>query len=219
MMNGPQSCFPAGTLVHTLSGVQTIEQIRPGDQVLSKGETGLGAREYRRVVDVAVHEHREVMLLYIGGLQAGGSQHLIRRPVTPDHLIWLARKGWTEARSLKATWPKPQMVESLSGPLAVAGTVRLYATQTPGVAWLPASSAPASLGRLGAHMDVKTLQIVEDPVPLSFEAVINSLRPKPEHRFRTDVYSIEIEGFHTYYVGQEGVWVHDQNALRPAGDP
>jgi hypothetical protein len=30
-------------------------------------------------------------------------------------------------------------------------------------------------------------------------------------RARTSVYNIEVEDFHTYYVGELGLWVHNQN--------
>ena len=30
--------------------------------------------------------------------------------------------------------------------------------------------------------------------------------------FRTRVYNIEVEGFHTYYIGRLGVWVHNRKS-------
>ena len=41
-------------------------------------------------------------------------------------------------------------------------------------------------------------------------------RAKPEHLYTTTVYNLEVEDFHTYYVGKAGVWVHNKS-LNPSG--
>ncbi|MBK7006042.1 MAG: hypothetical protein IPH37_13695 [Burkholderiales bacterium] len=33
----------------------------------------------------------------------------------------------------------------------------------------------------------------------------------PELFFKAPVYNLEVEDFHTYYVGEHGIWVHNQN--------
>ncbi|WP_374663339.1 tandem-95 repeat protein [Ramlibacter sp.] len=36
-------------------------------------------------------------------------------------------------------------------------------------------------------------------------------KPGKEHLYRATVYNIEVEDFHTYYVGERGTWVHNKN--------
>lgn len=44
------ACFLAGTLIHTEQGLVPIEQIKVGDRVLSKDESGEGELVYKPVV-------------------------------------------------------------------------------------------------------------------------------------------------------------------------
>jgi hypothetical protein len=53
-------CFVAGTLVHTREGLRPIEQIKVGDFVLSKPESGEGEQSYQRVTRTYEYEDREV---------------------------------------------------------------------------------------------------------------------------------------------------------------
>ena len=53
------ACFVAGTLVHTKEGLRPIEQIKVGDYVLSKPESGSGETAYKRVVRTIESEAQE----------------------------------------------------------------------------------------------------------------------------------------------------------------
>ena len=53
------ACFVAGTLVHTKEGLRPIEQIKVGDYVLSKQESGSGGTGYKRVVKTIESEAQE----------------------------------------------------------------------------------------------------------------------------------------------------------------
>jgi hypothetical protein len=55
------ACFAAGTLVHTQTGLVPIEQIKVGDMVLSKPESGEGEQAYKRVTRTFAHEPQTVM--------------------------------------------------------------------------------------------------------------------------------------------------------------
>lgn len=78
------SGFAAGTLVHTKDGLRPIEQIKVGDSVLSKHESGDGERAYRRVSQAFVHHDREVLFLSFGGLQPDGERRWARIVVTQN---------------------------------------------------------------------------------------------------------------------------------------
>jgi hypothetical protein len=52
--------FVAGTLVHTDKGLVPIEQIKVGDMVLSKPESGQGELAYKPVVNTFEFEDKEV---------------------------------------------------------------------------------------------------------------------------------------------------------------
>ena len=56
-------CFVAGTLVHTREGLRPIEQIKVGDYVLSKPESGVGDPSYQRVTRTFEYEDRAVYLV------------------------------------------------------------------------------------------------------------------------------------------------------------
>ncbi|MDR3352489.1 MAG: hypothetical protein LBO00_05705, partial [Zoogloeaceae bacterium] len=55
-----QGCFVAGTLVHTRDGLKPIEDIKVGDYVLSKHESGEGELCYQPVTRIYEYENREV---------------------------------------------------------------------------------------------------------------------------------------------------------------
>lgn len=98
------ACFAAGTLVHTQEGLKPIEDIKVGDMVLSKHESGEGERAYKRVTKTFVHEDREVILLgaMFGKPTPTASERVIKHlVVTPDHPIWVKGKGWKKAEKAK----------------------------------------------------------------------------------------------------------------------
>ena len=48
-------CFPAGTRITTDKGLKRIEDIKVGDMVLSKHESGIGEHEFKPVIRTVVH--------------------------------------------------------------------------------------------------------------------------------------------------------------------
>jgi len=85
------SCFAGGTAVRTLRGDRPIEEIRPGDQVLTQ-DTTTGAFSYRPVVEVF---HNPPNATYAVDL---GSETV--HP-TGIHRFWKAGRGWVMARDLE----------------------------------------------------------------------------------------------------------------------
>lgn len=201
------SGFAAGTLVHTKEGLKPIETIQVGDWVLSKHESGEGEREYKRVTRTFVHEDRAVIKVGCGGQQADGSDRYHLFVVTPEHPFWVQGKGWKEVGKLKPKFPA-WYFELLSPENAtIAGNVRLFKTDQPDVAWHPTYDKSHMLQCTGWRFHVPTVKPIEQDVFIGNESVRRTGRVKPEDLNHTTVCNIEVEDFHTYYVGEVGVWV------------
>lgn len=216
-----EACFVAGTLVHTKEGLKPIEQIKVGDLVLSKHESGEGERAYKRVTKTFVHEDRSVIMVTVGGMQADGKWRGHRFAVTPEHPFWVQGKGWKEVGTLIGSVMKPTKFEIIANENpALNGHLPLFVTNSPDFAWAPLYAKGFSAG--GGHFDVRTMELGEKVELFQFKTVKSAKRAKPEHLFKARVYNIEVEDFHTYYVGEVGVWVHNKNiAVKPevGGEP
>lgn len=101
------SGFTFGTLVHTKEGLKPIEQIKAGDYVLSKPESGKGEKAYKRVVNTFVHEDK--LVRDIAYRTTDGSNETNRLYVTTNHpfglsaLVGLERIWLNAVKSWK--WP------------------------------------------------------------------------------------------------------------------
>ena len=86
-------CFVAGTLVHTKEGLRPIEQIKVGDLVLSKPESGEGEQSYQPVTKAFSYENRELYLLPITELDRVTKKPLRYETqylaVSGSHPIWV----------------------------------------------------------------------------------------------------------------------------------
>ena len=217
-VNLDEACFAAGTLVHTKDGLKPIEQIKVGDLVLSKHESGKGERAYKRVTKTFLHQDRPVILVRVGGSQADGEWRTHQFVVTQEHPFWVQGKGWKSVGTLVGSVMKPTNLEILGNENpALTDQGPLLVTSKPGVAWRPMSPKNFSAG--GTHWDVRTLESDGETELCIFKTIRSAKRAKPEHLFKTTVYNIEIEDFHTYYVGEVGVWVHNKNFQVMNGGP
>lgn len=85
------SCFVAGTPVVTLRGLRPIEQLLPGDMVLSRSiETG--ELSYKPVVAATTRAPAKTVLLKV-------DDETIH--ATTSHLLWVSGKGWTKAGEIQ----------------------------------------------------------------------------------------------------------------------
>ncbi|MCL2021413.1 MAG: polymorphic toxin-type HINT domain-containing protein [Betaproteobacteria bacterium] len=211
-------CFIAGTLVHTREGLVPIEQIKVGDWVLSKPESGEGEQTYKRVTKMFRHEDREVWLLPIASAKEITAARAEKRKIndsdyscvigTPNHPIWVKGKGWVHLKNL---WFGDDM-EFANGELAVMGGVhRLYRTHIEGVATL---NPLIDAWHHYSTFDLRDRQAVEcypwwkeePPISKPYFGGENGGHPD---LFRTTVYNLEVEDCHSYYVGTRGIWVHE----------
>jgi hypothetical protein len=179
--------------------------------VLSKPENGKGGQEYKRVVKTFVHEDKKVCRTeysfkdttgrYGENPWYGGSVYS-----TWDHPFWVEGEGWTAAENLVVD-PSPlghdssklRLADESLGAFTEGHSV--YRTSQPTVGWV--GSPPNT----GAEIDFQTLLRVGDKRWYADKDIVESEEPY----FKTTVYNIEVEDFHTYYVGKGGVWVHNAN--------
>ncbi|WP_158586086.1 TIGR04388 family protein [Leptospira yasudae] len=137
------TCFTAGTLVHTKNGLKKIEEIGIGDQVLSWDEES-GEQSYKTVTELFVHEINHLYDVEVNGIEVFHT--------TWNHPFWVVNeRSWVKVKDLK-----------------VGDIVQL---------------------KDGSQVPITGIT----PYSLSM----------------TSVYNLEVEENHTYYVGQEGVLVHN----------
>ena len=212
----PGACFAAGTLVHTKEGLKPIEQIQVGDWVLSKPENG-GEQAYKQVLKKFEYPpERIVDLNYTlpGQDRASGKPIQLRRiSVTRNHPFWTKEQGWTAVSELQ---DYETTFEDKSGqPIGFATLRNVYISEQPHVGWKPNHMGATDC--FGALWNYNTHTLVNAEV-LALEAVQDTYRElgdreaiDPDLFFKAPVYNLEVEDFHTYYVGEHGIWVHNQN--------
>jgi hypothetical protein len=100
------SCFGAGTLVRTLSGLQPIESLKIGDPVLTQN-CKTGALSYNPILVVHHNPPSKTYQITLGDETITSSYF---------HRFWKAGSGWVMARDLKAG----DMVRTLTGSVKVS---------------------------------------------------------------------------------------------------
>lgn len=84
-------CFAAGTPVLTPEGEKPIEEIRPGDHVLSRDERNVDGAVERKPVEECFEREGVILNLHVAG-------HVIR--TTAEHPFYVQDRGWTAAGEL-----------------------------------------------------------------------------------------------------------------------
>jgi len=104
------SCLVAGTPIWTEHGLVVVEQIQPGDRVLSKN-IDTGELAYKVVLHTTVRESSPITKFTI-------SDETIQ--ATAGHHFWVSGRGWTKTRELAAEQP----LHTPTGVIRVASTER-----------------------------------------------------------------------------------------------
>jgi hypothetical protein len=210
--------FMAGTLVHTREGLKPIEAIKVGDYVLSKPEDGKDEQAYKRVVRTMQFEEKEVWCVEIYPKseieQAEREDRHVNDDtgfyfvVTPNHPFWVRELGWTRADKLHYRYRDddpgfyPVEVEFETGEIGlVTRTAALYKTGDQDIAWLQGISSDVGGFRINLGEN-KDLRINNRYIFLENSGALDDA-------FCRTVYNLEVEDFHTCYVGTNGIWVHN----------
>jgi hypothetical protein len=217
VLNTPKStgaCFVAGTLVHTDKGLVAIEQLKVGDFVLSKSESGEGSKEYKRVTKTFSRESQEIFLVeYV----LPGEKIARSLVVTSEHPFWVDRVGWTSASSLRAGHDLVIHRDSSADEFAMVFRVQIvWDTEIPDVGWCGGSRDSDGWDREdGPTVDLRNgaVNVTQpDEYSLNHDAIALG---EPLLR---QVFNIEVADFHTYYVGEAGVWVHSTHCNEKTTD-
>lgn len=221
------ACFVAGTLVHAKQGLVPIEQLKVGDYVLSKPESGEGEQTYQRVTETFVHEEQEVFCLYINdfteneyriaekeGRYLDGSNKTCL-VATPNHPFWAVGKGWVEVEDL-TTWVTNDSLEFADGQQRqIFDITKVVRTLQEGIGWLMGGGAcPLRFTESkSSFVDLRNNNVI---LNYNYEDRIENdgvewWEEHEQDRMRRRVYNITVENTYTYYVGKLVVWVHNKN--------
>lgn len=268
-------CFVAGTLVHTDKGLVPIEQLKVGDKVLSKHESGQGVLAYKAITRTFKSETKQPITVVpffvdsivdhfynyktnpqfahkFGSNLITGSNHLRDNRYlfcTVDHPFWVIGKGWVAAGQLDCGDRFVTMDGDTASYGGYAGayepsTPLMQATDMPEVAVYAAHhSEDAYSGMLivdfrtgvpqlvssriwgydnsyNFHPNENILELAEDyddPTVDEYRAMClpSGKSSLINPAYSTYVYNIEVEDYHTYFVGEDGIWVHNADCFEP----
>ncbi len=230
--------FVAGTRITTDRGIVPIEQIKIGDKVLSKPESGDGELVFKSVIRTMTHEDKELwQLTYVeikcntdlGRLTLSKLKQMARKDAfttikaTPNHPFWVEGVGWTRLNHLEYG----HIIHSKkNGSLCMIFEVSpISSTSVDSVAAQSSIRNILDADKKGQGIDdvdyynfprygddgyVKEFLGGEDaPSPL----IVEGYEPIEvlQKVYTTSVYNLEVEYFHTYYVWD--LWVHNTNVV------
>jgi hypothetical protein len=207
------ACFPAGTMVHTAEGLLPIEKLRVGTLVLSQPEDG-GEREMRPVVRKVSTLDQPLMAVQIH-IQGDKGSELTTIVATPNHPFWVetplvkGEDGEEPKHWLAAEYLEPCMTLQLADGRSaeVRSAAFIHRTQHEDIFF--AGDERVDLAQVMCLKDGR-LEV------LAPERLAQLGKLDLGERYLAPVYNFEVEEFHTYYVGEVGVWVHNTNCQERA---
>lgn len=235
-------CFPAGTRIHTDKGLVPIQDIKVGDMVLSKPESGVGELCYKPVLRTVTYENKEIWDLWyfeikastdISKLHKGKLLQLSRKGklsatiATGNHPYWVKGLGWIRLDQLE----QGQIIETYDPETVVLVLMvnPLRKTTVSNVAGSYHVRNILDAERKGFDIeDVEYFDLFEyDERGLC--GVLGSDAPSPfivnnqkvhvlTEAFSQKVYNFEVADHHTYFITNRGLWVHNTNCAEAIPD-
>jgi hypothetical protein len=206
----PKACFAAGTMVHTPNGLVPIQDLKVGDWVLSKPENGTGDVAPKRVLKTFRTEQQKVRFLAVYPPEWVGEQY-DSFAVTESHPFWQRDAHYAKTYSWRAIGTIGQghsLVDIAGGEYIIEVQEPLYIVEgEPDMAWFEVVDGSGKRvemrdGQLSIDWES---EFVNNPVDKWWDPQFEV----DAHHFHTTVFNIEVEDFHTYFVGRYGVWVHN----------
>jgi hypothetical protein len=216
-------CFVAGTLVHTKDGLKPIEQIKVGDWVLSRPENPEQGTEtgYKRVTKTFRFEDKEVVRFWWAPNSQAKWEETESVYATPNHPVWLNPNGWVAMGRLHLPekmrpgsifrgdepWLGKELELADGSTGAMLDVMDLFRTDRAEIAF--GEEDDPDWGWL-VDFSESSAKFIPDELAYDYENWGDPANETRE-RYTTTVYSLEVEDWHTYFVGKAGLWVHNTN--------
>jgi len=185
MMKYPM-CFVAGTKVHTPSGLKNIEDIRPGDLVLTRDEHDpTSENRFRRVLELFQTNPKRLLTIRFQPDETRTAESLT---CTREHPFYVSSQA-------EADYDTVSIGQLRSGTSASKPAIHTAVAEVE-----PASFVAAKDLHAGDKL------VLAD----GREATVLSIQEQQAPDGKTfTTYNLAVEGHHTYFVGEAGVWVHN----------
>ncbi|MDR3415715.1 MAG: polymorphic toxin-type HINT domain-containing protein [Nevskia sp.] len=215
-MSNPDGGFIAGTLVHTKDGLMPIEKIRVGDWVLAQPEMK-GERAYKRVVKTPFCDNREIYLFRFFRMN-GKNADIDEVGVSGEHPFWIKNSAWFAAKVFRDGGDTIELHDGSDAKVLCSRYVYKSAPVEKGIGWASDLWGTDLEDGSGHKLDFRNATIrIEEEFSYLYDyardengrAIQTPLGDIVNPEYRTRVYNVEVEDFHTYYVGRLGAWVHN----------
>lgn len=206
------TCFIAGTLIHTPDGLVPIEKIKVGDLVLSQPENK-GEQSYKRVTCTFMHKRAADLhfIRFLPNLEEADARHYPEElyetlVTTGNHPFFVKGKGWTTAFHLYYG-NEIELADGSYGHVDVCN--QIFQSPNPHVGWAPDERKNPDFGYYVDLGDCRLKSQRYTGLPSDIFVYEKSYYKE----FTRNVYNFEVEDNHTYYVGKSGLWVHNKNTV------
>ncbi|MCG3877998.1 Hint domain-containing protein [Psychrobacter sp. Ps6] len=217
-----KGCFVAGTLVHTDKGLVPIQDLKVGDKVLSKSEGDPnGKLGYQKITETHKFENKSIYLLRLVEFSENDATTISEVFSTPNHPFWKVDVGWTRADLLRHG---DEVILANGNKAIIFEWSPVLRTSNTNVGWVAADlqnrGDNTDTGYLVdfSHNKITTpfnLDNWEDYEYVSYWDYAPEdttwMDSYEERRLNATVYNITVENTHTYFVGEDSIWVHSAN--------
>lgn len=231
-------CFVAGTLVHTDKGLVPIEQIKVGDMVLSKPKNGEGELTYKPVLKIFDFEGKEIWIVKFTSIgcypdemfQSGKVTHCADLIIgTPNHPFWVVGEilyydDFQLVLHQKPYWARLDQLGKYTVVLRADGILACVFAVQPVFQMTNQDCGFLQGYPLGdwweyGDEDGYFIDFTRTPLVSSYKVSNNSAFSLPNDGDwcfpvkKEKVYNLEVADYHTYFVGQRGIFVHHKNCV------